>query len=123
MKAKFIYEVLDFERGKDPYKSLDIGNKNVQATKELDEIAKQFGFQKRPEITAKFESHITPIAEWWGPKGERISLATLNYKPADVYYVFADDKDGLETEGEIELWLNPLVWRNFLRGSPLLAQE
>lgn len=46
MKARKVYEAIEFERGRDPKETMDIGNKGYKILKKLDSIAKKFGLKK-----------------------------------------------------------------------------
>jgi len=77
MRAKKVYENLNFERGKDPIKALNIGRK-TQLTKELEEIADHLG---------GFHEDIPKVIDFLLSKDAQVKLLAFDSDDlADVYW-------------------------------------
>ena len=68
MKAQFVYENINFERGGDPKDAMDIGDRDARMINRLDSLLISFGFKKFDEITFEDDFYMKDLAEWHSPE-------------------------------------------------------
>ena len=126
MKARFVYEELDFERGRDPQEVMEIGDKRVLMIKKLDRLAKKYGFVEAEFGPEHEEEGITNIKRWALPDsmeddGEEVVLFTEDdYDYPSIYFRSGWGGDGQDS---VEDWLDDENWeRHFGEGAGMNEQ-
>jgi len=112
MRAKYIYENIEFERGIEPRDAMGIGDEGIKYTKKLDKIAKEMYFRK-DDYFHKADS--TSIARWVGWRSESVLLS----KDVKGYSIYAVNAYSGATSKPINdsryfpRWLNIEDWKDF----------
>ena len=103
MKAQFVFENIDFERGKDPKEAMGIGNEDHRMINSLDKMAKKIGMKL---------AHVSPnnpnrIATWTGLNGSYVTLIKIKLVSRKEYLSESPDyivewDNGRDDYGTIE---------------------
>jgi hypothetical protein len=108
MKAQFVYEALDFERGIDPKDAMNIGKKDVRMTKEarknleyaMDKLVQDFGgkykIMKLPKINNKYGSgEVFRIHGYWKNPEDPMELLIKShiYTNGEITQYYTDFKE------------------------------
>lgn len=119
MKAQFVYERLEFDRGNNPLDSLNIGNKGVRIYNKLSNIAQVLDIE---EVGVEDLNKEKAIASWRIPgikgKIERVGYGRIILYLSDIggekeYQVYAKGKRGSDIQSW-EAWDSIDKWRDNL---------
>lgn len=126
MKARFVYEELDFERGRDPQEAMEIGDNRVLMIKKLDRLAEKYGFVEAEFGPEHEEEGITNIKRWVIPDsdeddGEEVVLFTEDYYDyPSIYFRSGWGGDGQDS---VDDWIDEENWeRHFGEGAGMNEQ-
>jgi len=113
MRAKTVYEAVDFQRGQDPKEAMGIGNQEIQLINKLDRLARKYGFQKVPLDKRDEQDGVINIQKWFNPDPE-LEIQIILYRDDDEdwdgeYWINYEDLDGSGND-EAEIWLDPEEW-------------
>ena len=113
MKARFVYEELDFERGIDPKESMGIGSEEVRAIKKIGRHAEARGF-KEAEIGPQHEEEgIINIKRWlYHSEMTDDDIEVILYKEEGFPYelmVYVATPQG-DYQDSAEDWFDEITW-------------
>jgi hypothetical protein len=110
MRAKKVYEAVDFQRGQDPKEAMGIGNAEFQLINKLDRLAKKYGFQKVPLDKRDEQDGVINIQKWFNSENEcQIILYIDEGWDEGYYWINYEDLVSSGNDG-VEIWLDPENW-------------
>jgi len=116
MRAKKVYEAVDFQRGQDPKEAMGIGREEIRLINKLDRLAQKYGFQKVPIEKTDEQDGIINIQKWFNPDPE-LEMQIMLYRDDDEdweeigYWINYEDLDGSGND-PVEIWLDPEEWED-----------
>ena len=133
MKAQFVYERLDFERGKDPKRALDIGMPEIEILNKIQPFLDKYNFREErgPFPSESYKSDYKVIRVWSRhhrtigiPKGAFQFMKLVFDEDENKYFLHPDNGVDVNSskDYDIDNWYENKTWKRYFN-QPVLNQR